>query len=339
MTKTAVVLTTINIPHVLALYAKSADANTRFFVIGDKKTDDCAMYAFLEPLRPHADIRYYTVTDQAELEYTCSPLIGWNSIQRRNIGFLEALRWGANAVISIDDDNIPLKPFNYRKDHVRFWTFSGPCVSSETGWFDSGGLNARHRGFPIDKQSCPTFVGAADLKLGVNAAFCLGDPDVSAVTRIAMRPHIDAVSELAREGFAVDLKTWTVFNSQNTAVIRELIPAWGMVPFVGRYDDIYASLICQRVMRDRNLHVHFGPPFVIQQRNQHDLVADLKAEIHGMEHVTHLADLIGFRSLPGKSVIDDCRHMWEALSHTDWMPPDALKAMFAYLDDCEKVMG
>jgi hypothetical protein len=65
--------------------------------------------------------------------------------------------------------------------------------------------------------------------------------------------------------------------SPNTAVIRELIPAWFMMPGVGRHDDIYASLIVQRVARERNLHVHFGPPFTYQQRNKHDLIKDLRA--------------------------------------------------------------
>ena len=349
MQQIAFVTTTINVPQVLPMYVKSADANTRFFIIGDKKTDDCAMYAFLEPLRTHADIRYYTVTDQAELGYACSPLIGWNCIMRRNIGFLEALKWGADTIISFDDDNVILDPFSYKLDHactVDGTPASGPCVTSDSGWFDPGTLlfpPSPHRGFPITTRRGDSrfrkFKPASSAKVGVNAGISLGDPDIWAVERIVNAPEVHQVSELLRSGLLVDSRTWTVFNSQNTAVIRDLIPAWGMVPHVGRMDDIYASLITQRVMRDRGLHVHFGQPFVWQQRNEQNVLTNLRHEIDGMEHITHLADLIGFRSLPGKSVIDDCRHMWEALSHTDWMPPDALKAMFAYLDDCEKVMG
>jgi len=103
-------------------------------------------------------------------------------------------------------------------------------------------------------------------------------------------------------------------------VLRELIPAWGMIPFVGRMDDIYASLICQRVMRERDMRVHFGKPFVWQQRNDHNLVKDLRGEIDGYENVAKLADLLDHVQLAGKSVLADTRRIWETLNHADWMP-------------------
>ena len=87
------------------------------------------------------------------------------------------------------------------------------------------------------------------------------------------RPIVHRVSELLRAGIVVNPKTThTVFNSQNTAVIRELAPAFFMVPQWGRYDDIFASLMVQRLMRERGLVTHFGQPFVWQQRNAHDLL-------------------------------------------------------------------
>ena len=76
------------------------------------------------------------------------------------------------------------------------------------------------------------------------------------------------------------------------------------MPFVGRYDDIYASLIVQRVMLDRGFHVHFGAPFVFQQRNDHDLLQDLRAEIDGMGNTVKLAEWLDMLDLPGKSVVE-----------------------------------
>jgi hypothetical protein len=165
----------------------------------------------------------------------------------------------------------------------------------------------------------------------------LGDPDVSAVTRIANKPDVHNISMLLRHGIVIDPTTHTVFNSQNTAIIRELLPAWGMVPFVGRYDDIFASLICRRVMRDRNLHVRFGAPSVWQQRNVHNLVKDLRGEIDGMENITKLASILDHTLLPGKSIIGDCRAIWTALESASWMPRESIAAMNAYIDDCEAV--
>jgi len=48
------------------------------------------------------------LTPDEQCKYKCSELLGWNTITRRNIALLEALRWGADVIITVDDDNIPL---------------------------------------------------------------------------------------------------------------------------------------------------------------------------------------------------------------------------------------
>ena len=153
-----------------------------------------------------------------------------------------------------------------------------------------------------------------------------------------VRPDIGAVHILGSTGVVVDSHTWTVFNSQNTAVIRELIPAWFMMPGVGRHDDIYASLIVQRVMRERDLHVHFGPPFTYQQRNPHNLITDLRAEIDGMENTQKLADLLDSIRLPAKSVIDDTRIIYEKLCGCGFIPEESAHAGLVWLEDVESVL-
>jgi hypothetical protein len=110
-----------------------------------------------------------------------------------------------------------------------------------------------------------------------------------------------------------------------------------MMPGVGRHDDIYASLIVQRVARARGYHVHFGQPFTYQQRNTHDQLVDLRAEIDGMGNVTTLAGALDAMHLPGKSVIGDVRRIYENLraTCTTLIPYPAIVAALAYLDDCE----
>jgi hypothetical protein len=131
--------------------------------------------------------------------------------------------------------------------------------------------------------------------------------------------------------------THTVFNSQNTAIIRELAPAWSMWCGVGRYDDILASLVVQRVMRDRGYHVHFGRPFVYQQRNQHDLTKDMSNELWGMQNITSVAQHLDNLTLPGTSVVADTRAIFNALAHPI-LPAQAVEAALAFLEDCEAVL-
>lgn len=329
--KIALCTTTIHVPHALKLLRKCS-ANVKFFVAADLKTPEFAVCG---------DEETYVFHHSNQGKWKCSEAIGWNTIARRNIAFLEALKRGADVIYSWDDDNIPTQLGHF--DAMRF-TFDQCFSGIQVGgyhWFDPGSLlipHTRHRGFPHDMPHRSKAESATDARIGVAAGLVIGDPDIDATTRMEQQPYVSQVHLLGQTGVVVDLNTWTVFNSQNTAVIRELVPAWFMMPGVGRHDDIYASLIVQRVARERNLHVHFGPPFTYQQRNAHNLIADLRAEIDGMENVTQLADLLDVIPLPGKSVIDDVRIIYRQLCHCAFIPLKSAEAGLLWLEDCEGVL-
>jgi hypothetical protein len=341
------------------------------FVIGDRKTDDMAVVNFLTEHCPnHA---YYGIDYQHKLYPKLSALIGENCIQRRSIGFLEALKWGADIVVSIDDDNVPLgdsyfdemalllglrlrlrttkgpsdSPYPFTEVGLEKQpnAFNGLSASSPSGWFDVGRLLIsdddgwpEHRGFPHTKRAEPVFEAITNARIGVAAGICMGDPDIGAVERIANGPIVHGVSEILRSGVVTDpKKTWAVFNSQNTAVIRELVPAWFMFPHWGRYDDIMASLVVQRIMAERDLHVHFGRPFVWQQRNKHNLMQDLTMEIMGMQNIEKMAAFLESSILTG-SVPEMLRTIFTDLTSNNIMPSSGAEAALAYLDECEKVL-
>lgn len=350
--KTALITTTINVPTVLELYRQHGP-DVRFFIAGDLKTPQAAA----DWCHDIPGTTYLSPEMQKSFDYKCSELIGWNSIQRRNIALLEAVKWGADIIVSTDDDNIPLnanyfKDFNAALNPNRFSGYgagfdgqfrtAGIKVSGLNGWFDVGQLLqpvSPHRGYPLSHRAdlwrADHVVGA---KVGVAAGICLGDPDINATTRIEKQPAVHQVSELLQSGIVVDNKTWTVFNSQNTAFIRELAPAFFMLPGVGRYDDIYASLIMQRVMRERGLHVHFGKPFAYQQRNAHNLVRDLRGEIDGMENIERFAQWLDGRHLVNKGPLRQTWKIWEQSPMKDWMPQQTIDAALAFLDDMEGVL-
>ena len=343
--KTALVTTTINIPTVLALYRKLGP-DVRFFVALDKKTPP-AVNEYLNDM-PNCEWLSYPC------EYACSELIGWLTIRRRNIAVLEALKWGADVIVTIDDDNIPMDNL-YFSDFLQcfcrpyLWEdmapFNGLSITTANGWFDPGRLMVpptKHRGFPHEKLGPEFVVGSVvDRRVGVVAGLCLGDPDIDAVTRLELHPIIHSASELAHAGVITDPKNTTVvFNTQNTAYLRELAPAMFCPPGLGRHDDIYASLITQRIMREKGLCVHLGQPFVWQQRNPHNLINDLKDEVFGMEHIVEFSDWITPDFLSDKNtVVEQVRFIYKHLLNCKWWPSVATEAALAWCDDCEKVMG
>jgi hypothetical protein len=339
--KVALVTTTIHVPAVLALYRR-LDPSVEFFVAKDLKTPTGAI-GFCAGL-PNCHVIEGD-------EWACSELIGWNTCGRRNIAFLEALKWGADVVVTVNDDDLPIDE-DYFRNFRAIWDptlifhrcpFNGIEVSSQTGWFDPGSLlipSARHRGFPITHQSSLHCAPVIDAKVGVAVGLLVGMPDVDATTRIenpGLRVH--QTSKLLDAGVVVAPSTRTVFNSENTALLREFVPAFFHMPGVGRHDDILASLVVQRVMRDRGYRVHLGQPYCWQERNPHSLLVDLKSEIFGMERTVEFADWLDAQiAYQGGTVLGDVRIIYQAMrDELTWMPEIAWRAGLAFLDDCERI--
>jgi hypothetical protein len=261
-------------------------------------------------------------------------------------------------MVTIDDDNIPIDEdyfINFetlfqrwdRPDTHRPW--HGLQATTKNGWVDPGFFllpQYSHRGFPHEKRNAaPVLRSITDAKVGVAAGLWLGNPDIDAITRLnatPLIPHVHGIQEVLRAGIVVDPKqTWTVFNSQNTAFVRELAPAMMMLPGVGRHEDIWASLITQRVMRELGYVTHFGLPLVYQQRNPHDLHDDLAAETFGMRHTLDFAawlDGLSCSGWPTASVVQILSDIYAAMRDLPWMPPQVREAGLAWCDDVEKVL-
>ncbi len=340
--KLALITTTIYVPRVLSLY-RELDKEVMFFITGDRKTPHDEVRRFVSSLD---NAVYYSDTDQEKLGYGCSGIIGWNKIMRRNIALLEAMKYGADIIITIDDDNIPL-------DHDYFEVFksvltspyAGQMASSEMRWFNAGGFlspSVYHRGFPYDYRHIDLKVHLMpmrNVKVGVAAGLWLGDPDIDAMERITNRPTVYQVSEVLRSGLIVDNRCFAPFNSQNTAYVAELAPLMMVLVGVGRYDDIWASYIAERVMMDTDYHVHYGRPFVWQERNPQNQWRNLKDEVFGMEFTTRFCEDLLDATLGEGNILEKLRRLYEYLRSVEYLPPVVCELGRAWCDDVERVLS
>jgi hypothetical protein len=265
--KKAIVCTTIN-PPTEALLAFRAMKDWRLIVVGDMRT-------------PHAAYEgwdYLSPDDQARQCQILSDLIGWNCIQRRNFGFIEAYRWGAEVIATVDDDNIPLA--GWGTDLLIGREVMAVEWDSDCAVFDP--LSATnhpelwHRGFPIPLLPFRNgrSLGPSLITPDIQADLWDGDPDIDAICRIALHPKVQF-----RNFAPFFSKKISPFNSQNTFISRRYLPDYFMYPGIGRHDDIWASYHVQQA----GATVVYGPASVCQLRNDHNLVADLKAEMYGYE--------------------------------------------------------
>lgn len=341
--KIALVTTTINVPEVLRLY-RAHGPQVQIFVAVDLKTPpECANLCSEIGAR-------ICLPEHDDKAWKCSELIGRNTIGRRNVAILEALRWGADVIISIDDDNAPLD-VHYFDDFsklfipgVAYWR--GLQAGSDGCWFDYGrwqfprdGIDpVCQRGIPQPLISYDTVSFATDVRIGAAQGICLGDPDTSAIDRLSRLPVVHQLSELLRAGIVVNPEARTVFNTQTTAFCRDLAPCMLLCPQFGRNDDIYASLICRRVMRETGHYLHLGRPFVWQKRNAHNLLTDLKKEIWGMSHVVEFANWLDEFGFHNVSVLEMVRTIYSKMNMLDWMPPGVSELGLAWCNDVAGVI-
>lgn len=311
--KFALITTTINTPYNLEAYVKDiADHNpsdTLVIVAGDLKTPE-DVSAFCEKLTKQfgISVRYLSPVDQQCKYPDYSNFLGWNTIQRRNIALLEAYKTGAEIIVTIDDDNY-LTEENYLEQHgILDERTIVEVVDSDSGWYNNcrrlrcenavsefypRGYSLRERGTAprIKSELIP-------VRSVVNAGLWVGDPDIDAVTRIAVNPKVNNAVTLP---FALGPSTYCPFNSQNTAIHRDALSAYCMVSGVGRYDDIISSFFVKRIADHFNDAIRFGAPIVRQERNPHNLWKDLDNERIGMCLTDSFVDWLKLTTLQGRN--------------------------------------
>lgn len=245
-------------------------------IVGDKKTPHAA-YRALE--KKHQNILYFSPGDQEKKYRKLSDAIGWNCIQRRSLGFIEAYRYGAKIVATVDDDNIPYDWWGERVFVGQKATID--MFQTDAALFDPLSVTKYrmlwHRGYPIEllRSRLPVKkVGRATRMVLVQADLWDGDPDVDAVARIAFTPVVKFPKFM--QPFGSDKPG--PFNSQNTFLAREVLPYYMMIPHIGRMDDIWASYIVQKYFPNS---VIYSRASVYQDRNAQDVVKNLEDELLG----------------------------------------------------------
>lgn len=268
-----IVTTTIN-PPTEALKKFSNLSDWTLIVVGDKKTPHGAYEAL--------NCVYLTPEDQERQFPKLSNLLGWATVQRRNIGFLKALEMGAEIIATVDDDNVPLASWGENLivgKKISLTSFSPDEVFdplSQTNY-----PHLWHRGFPIQLLSDRSAKkDTEEILVDVEASFWNGDPDIDAICRMEHAPDctFDATP------FPFTSPRLGPFNSQNTFLTRQWLKEYFMFPFVGRMDDIWGSYLLQ----SRGARVAYSAASVKQVRNAHDLTRDFKLEVIGYENTLDL---------------------------------------------------
>jgi hypothetical protein len=284
-----IVTTTINNPTEATLkFCKIADEkNFKFVIVGDTKTPH-EDYINLE--NKFNNVIYLSPEQQDKLYPELSNIIGWKTIQRRNIGFVYAYLNGADVVATVDDDNIPYESWG---DNILVGTEIevDEYENISCPYFDSISTTEHnhlwHRGFPIEFLQVKNNIeynGKTKITPLIQAEFWDGDPDIDAICRLSKKPIVKF-----KEFKPFTTKQLTPFNSQNTFIHRKVLKYYSVFPYTGRMDDIWGSYVMQYHFPNS---VIFTKASVYQARNPQDLIKNLENEIIGYRNTLNLMDNI-----------------------------------------------
>ena len=273
--KKFIISTTIN-PPTIAIKKFDNFKDWTLIVVGDLKTPK--NYKLKNGI-------YLSSKDQNLLDRKLSNIIGWNCIERRNLGIVLAKKYDADVIALVDDDNIPYKDWGKnllvgKKKLINTYQVKTPV-------FDPINVtkykNLWHRGFPVNllDQRKATPIGKKKITIQVQADFWNGDPDIDAITRIMFKPKC----KFEKNIFPFYSKKISPFNSQNTFLSSDLLKDYFLFPDQGRMHDIWASYFLQY---RRNINVVYNKASVFQKRNIHTSAKDLSDELIGLKYTTKL---------------------------------------------------
>ena len=309
-----------------AVKAFSEIDNCNLIVVGDKKT----------PQNWHCEnAEFLSVKTQEDLGFELSKILPYNHYCRKMIGYLKAIKDGANYIIDTDDDNIP-------KDNWAFPEFNGNynLIKGE------GFINIYQyytdqqiwpRGLPLDliskKYNIEDLVSRRNSNVGIWQGLADEDPDVDAIYRLTSN-KVCTFEE--KEPVVLDIGTISPFNTQNTIITKELFTLMYLPTYVTfRFTDILRGLIAQPIMWLYGYHLGFTNATVIQKRNPHDYMADFISEIPMYKNCEKVVGLVSSSISKRNSIGTNLYQAYESLLEEDIVKKEEMATLEAWLEDVD----
>ncbi|ALW87125.1 hypothetical protein AUC43_19815 [Hymenobacter sedentarius] len=299
----------------------------KLVVVGDKKS----------PAHWQEDnVTYLSVAAQEAAGFRISQKLPFNHYGRKMVGYLHAIREGAQIIIDTDDDNIPY-------DDWEFPAMEGEFAVSPT---NRGFVNiyknftSHHiwpRGYPLDLILDPGHnlnekdLAIETVRIGIWQGLADSDPDVDAIYRL-----IDNTEVFFDKRMPVVLAEGTLcpFNSQNTAVRRELFPLLYLPAYVTfRFTDILRGLVAQPIMWAHGYCLGFTEASVLQERNPHDYLKDFESEIPCYLHPSRVIAAVTCAISAGNTVSENLRRAYAELAKENIVTAQEVELLDLWLTD------
>jgi hypothetical protein len=299
-------------------------------VVGDRKTPSLSRH-------PHTNITYLSVHDQSKLGFHTYNVLPFNHYARKNLGYLYAIRKGAQCIADTDDDNIPYSHWGkgLTENISSIELVTGPKVVNIYRLFTNQRIWPR--GFPLHLISNSSEIKSLESqneRIAIWQGLADNEPDVDAIYRLVFGKQIQFER---RDPVALENGVYCPFNSQNTiwfpdAFVYLYLPIY--VTF--RFTDILRGYVAQRGIWAINAKLGFTSATVYQNRNIHNLMSDFIDELPCYTQVNRLIELLDKCELTGHPH-EDLYTIYEVLYKAGIVKREELDGINAWIKDFEKI--
>jgi hypothetical protein len=344
------ILTTINPPNeVVAQFSKFKD--WQIVVVADRKTPSDWSFP---------NVAFLSIKDQVKMKFKTARILPWNSYTRKNLGYLYAMKHGADLIAETDDDNFPLANWGNIPDNVDNWLVKGSGFINAYNLFSSKKIWPR--GFPLGRINKQNNFELSDEKREVGIWQCLinKDTDVDAIYRLTINEEIEFNKKFTlsvggvssgsvnlklekplriaeRSGAILDADVICPFNSQNTFFTKQAFQLMYLPSTVTmRATDIYRGLVAQPNMWQKGLYLGFYGPSAYQDRNAHDFMKDFEDEIPVYRNTEKIIEFSKNASIGASTIGEGLLNTYKALAKAKIVQNQEIKIIDAWLDDVSK---
>lgn len=328
--KIPIVITSIHSP-TEAIISLSKMDNYYLLVVGDKKT----------PLDWELqNTNFLSIKDQKTLGFELSKFIPYNHYSRKMLGYLTAISKKACYIIETDDDNIPLKNWNFPPFEGIF-DISGENLDFVNIYKLFTDNDIWPRGLPLNHinrlKSFDIKLLKRPCKIGVWQGLADENPDVDAIYNLTNNKpcffkHRDPV--------VLGKGSICPFNSQNTMIIKDLFPLLYLPSSVTfRYTDILRSIVAQPIMWLYDYHLGFFESTVHHNRNPHNLIEDFISEIPMYRTCEDAMAIVKEEIKSSESIESNLFISYQALAKKKIVKYKELRIVEVWLKDLHKIQN
>jgi hypothetical protein len=325
---TTIVITSIFQP-TIAVQKFSAMKNYELIVVGDKKT----------PTGWHcSNADFLSIDEQEKMEFDLPKKLPFNHYCRKMIGYLKAIKCGADIIIDTDDDNIPKENWAFPQCDEKY-----DCIKDYDGFINIYQLYTTQkiwpRGLPlqlISKQfDLDKYITTQDCKVGIWQGLADEDPDVDAIYRLTCD---EPCYFNERNPVVLGKGVLSPFNSQNTMYRKELFALLYLPTYVTfRFTDILRSLIAQPIMWLYDYQLGFLNATVVQKRNPHDYMKDFISEIPMYEHCEKVVETVTNSIAANDSIEANLYNAYNSLLKIKIVTAKEMVTLEAWLKNLDKI--